>query len=71
MTLRNIEGLTDHGYTAQTFALAHALRQSSEAREHLITLLEQIASPVQYSNQGFDLEQDLAAFFANTIRNSA
>jgi len=64
-----IAGLTTVGYTAQTFALAHALTDAN-ARLVMRELLEQIESPVIYSGQEFDRKQYVAVEIADLIREA-
>jgi hypothetical protein len=60
--------LPEHGYSAQTWALASALYRSDSERTALRRWLDIMESPIKYSNEDFDRKQGLASELADIIR---
>jgi hypothetical protein len=65
---KKIEGLFEHGYSAQTFRLADQLHRDEEARQLLRKWLDCFDTPIRYSNEDFDRKQGLASDLADIIR---
>ena len=63
--------VTSHGYTAETFAIAERLYYGADgARLRVIKLLKSMDEPITYSNQDFDMKQQLASVLADLLREA-